>query len=195
MRKTLLVLVVFILVTLPLAAEIIDRIAAVVNNHIITLGDLRREREIRAVLGSTETKEDKAILGELIDAQIIADQIEQFPGIEISEEEIRSELGRHPDLRGLDPALIRDSILRRLRTAEFFQVRFRQFLRATDAEVSQYYATVFLPGAEKRGLKPVPTLQEMTEGIRSSVIEEKVQHDVDNWLDAIRRRSSIEVFQ
>ena len=32
-------------------AEVIDRIIAVVEGHIITLSDLRQEREIRATLG------------------------------------------------------------------------------------------------------------------------------------------------
>ena len=39
------------LVSFSARAEVIDRIVAVVENHIITQSDVRREREIRAGLG------------------------------------------------------------------------------------------------------------------------------------------------
>src|SRR2546429_4217559 len=62
---------------LNLNAQVIDRMMAVVNNHIITLSDVTRERLIREVLGNKGMRDDKAILYDLIDAQIIEDEIAQ----------------------------------------------------------------------------------------------------------------------
>lgn len=188
-------LIILLLSATSVRAEIIDRMMAVVNNHIITLSDLGREREIRAVLGGSDSKDDKTILKELIDAQIIEDQIAQFPGIEVTDVQLDSELKRHPDFRGLTPDVVRAAILRRLRTAEFFQVRFRQFIRPTDEEVRRYYDTIFVPAAAKQGISPVPSLEQMTDAVRNNVIEEKVTHEVENWLEATRRRSGIEIFE
>ncbi len=191
-KKTL--FIICLLAATSLKAEIIDRMVAVVNNHIITLSDLRREREIRTVLGIAEPKDDKTILRELIDAQIIEDQIAQFPGIDVTETQLDSELKKHADLRGVSPEVLREAILRRLRASEFVQVRFRQFIRPTDEEVRNYYRTVFVPRAERQGMTPIPSFEQIEEAVRMNVTEEKVAHEIENWLDAIRRRSDIEVF-
>lgn len=192
MKKLLFIISIFILGTSH--AEILDRIAAVVNNKIITLSDIQRERQIRLVLGINETKDTGTILRELIDAQVMDEQISQFPGIEITTDQVDTEVSRHPDLQGLPVSDVQDAVLKRLRRAEFLQVRFRQFIRPTDEEVREYYGTVFVPAAEKRGLTPVPPLEQITEQVRNNVVEEKVSHEVNNWLEAIRRRSDIEVF-
>ena len=76
---------------------------------------------------------------------------------------------------------------------EFFELRFRQFLRTTDAEVSEYYTKIFVPAAQGKG-GPVPPLEQVTDMIRDNVIQEKTAHEVESWLTAIRRRSDIEIF-
>jgi peptidyl-prolyl cis-trans isomerase SurA len=187
-------LVIAMLLTSTLRAEIIDRIAAIVNNRVITLSDIRRERQIRAFLEAREAKDDKTILKELIDAQLIDEQIAQFPGIAVREEDVAAELRRHPATTAIPDDLLREAVRRRLRTNEFFEVRFRQSIRPSDEEVRQYYEKTFLPEAARRGLNPVPTLEEMSAGIFRNVQEEKVVHEVETWLEAIRRRSDVEVF-
>ena len=55
----------------PSHAEVIDRIMAVVEGHIVTRGDLRQEREIRERLGEKPVEDDKALVQELIDNYLI----------------------------------------------------------------------------------------------------------------------------
>jgi hypothetical protein len=175
-------------------AEIIDRVMAVVNKHVITLSDIRREREIRSVL-RIPASDDSTILKDMIDGQIIEDQIAQFPNIDILETDVENQLQGISDRHGLDPDVLRNSIRARLRTSEFFNLRFRQFLQASDEEVRRYYEDTFVPEARKRGLNPIPPLDQISVDLRSNVIAEKVVHDVESWLTAIRRRTDIEVFQ
>src|SRR5262249_48052520 len=139
-----------------LHGEIIDRVTAIVNKHVITLSDVRLERNIRAALGESQPTDDKSILNDLIDRQIIDDQIAQFPNIEILDADIENELHGITDMRGLSPDVLRDAIRKRMLTSEFFNLRFRQFLQATDQEVRQYYEEKFLPEARKRGMNPIP---------------------------------------
>jgi hypothetical protein len=175
--------------------EIIDRIVAVVENRIITLSDVRQERRVQEALGENGNKDDKDILEELIEAHLIEDQIAQFPGIEVSPGEVDTELNKIRDLRGASPEAVREGIRRRVRTARYLDVRFRQFVRASDEEVQRYYEEIFLPEAQKRGLQPIPALHEVSDLVRANVIEEKVKDDVENWLETIRRRSNLEIFQ
>src|SRR5262245_44181515 len=110
-----------------LDAEIIDRMVAVVNNRVITLSDLRLAQQVNAVLGKPVIDE-KELVRELIDAQLIEEQMTQFFGIEVTEANVDEALKAIPDLGGLSPGVVRDAIRRRLSIDQFFELRFRQFL-------------------------------------------------------------------
>jgi hypothetical protein len=74
-------------------------------------------------------------------------------------------------------------------------MRFGQFIQASDADVSKYYDEVFVPEAKKRELNPIPPLTEVADLIRNNVVREAMNHEINIWLEAIRRRSNIEVFE
>jgi hypothetical protein len=52
-------------------SEILDRMIAVVEGHVITLSDVRQEREIRGQLGETFKGDDNALAREMIDNYLI----------------------------------------------------------------------------------------------------------------------------
>ena len=191
MRRRL--FIILFLLAIQARAEIIDRIVAVVNRHVLLMSDLRRERELRQLLNENTPADDKTLVQELVDRQVIDDQIALFPGIEITDQDVQEEFRRR-NLSGSVSDTVRDAIRLRLRTADFFNQRFRQFIQATDDEIRQYYENRFIPEARRRG-QAIPPLTEVTELIRNNVVEEKLMHDVDNWLEASRRRSEIEIFQ
>ena len=176
-------------------AEILDRIVAVVDAHIITLSDLRQERSIRTTLGEKPIDDDVALIRQLVEDYLIESQIADFPGVEPSDEEIDAELMKFQARDGLPPQVLREVVRKRIRMATYFEVRFRQFIRPSDDDVRKYYETIFIPEARSRNLNPIPPFEEMAEAIRKNVIEEQLNHDVDNWLEAIRRRSDIEILE
>ena len=192
MRRTLPLLLFLVLTAVVAGAEIIDRILAVVNNHVITLSDVRRAERVRTVL-KYPAIDQKQLVRELVDAALIEEQIAQFFGIDVTEAEVDEVMKDVPDLRGVPVDIVRDAVRSRLRADEFFELRFRQFLRATDAEVADYYNKVFVPAAQQKG-GPVPTLAQVTDMIRDSVLQEKAAHEVESWLETIKRRSDIEIF-
>src|SRR5262245_42529988 len=192
MKRTLPLLLLLVLTGVRARAEIIDRIVAVANNRVVTLSDVRRAAVVRTILGHP-TIDQKQLVRELVDSVLIEEQIAQFFGVEVTEPQVDEVMKSVADLRGLPADVVREAVRRRLRADQFFELRFRQFLRATDAEVADYYSKVFLPAAEKKG-GPVPTLEQVADMIRESVIQEKAAHEVDSWLEAIRRRSDIEIF-
>jgi len=185
----------WLLASFCLHAEILDRIVAVVDGNIITLSDLQQEREIRARLGEKPIDDDKALLQELIENRLIESQMADFPGVEVTDEEVDAELKKTQARQGAASQAVREAVRKRLQMQRYFDVRFRQFLRASDEEVRKYYDEVFVPEARKRGVNPVPSFEQVADMIRMNIIEEKLDHEVMGWLEAIRRRSNIEIFE
>jgi hypothetical protein len=176
-------------------AEIIDRIVAVVDSHAITLSDLRQEREIRARLGEKSIDDDVALARDLADNYLIERQSADFPGVDVTPEEITAELQNSDARSGVASEAVRNAVGRRIRMRKYFDLRFRQFIRPSDEDVRKYYDDVFVPAARARQLSPIPPLNEVADAVRINVIQEQLNHEIDVWLEAIRERSSIEIFQ
>jgi len=177
-------------------AEVIDRIVAVVEGEIITLSDIRKEGQFRAILGEKPI-DDQALIKELIETKLTEHQILDSPSVDVSNEEVEVRIQQLKLQPGVDSDALRNAVRRRIRIEEFFDARFRQLIRPTDDEIRKYYEEVFVPEARKRGLQSIPLLTEpeMYNAIRENVIQEKLNRDVEAWLEAIRRRSNIEIFQ
>ena len=176
-------------------AEIIDRIVAVIDTHIITLSDLRQEREIRGRLGEKPIEDDKVLAHELIDKYLIESQITDFADVDVSNDEVDAELQKSIGREGVPSDAVRDTVRRRIRMRKYIDFRFRQSIRPTDEDVRKYYDDVFVPAAKGRGLSPIPPLVQVSDAVRNNVIQESLDHEVNVWLEAIRRRGNIEIFQ
>jgi len=182
-----------LLFTFGVQAEVLDKVMAVVEGHVITLSDLRNERAIRAQLGEKAPDMDTALAKDMIDQYIIERQIGDYPNIDVMDAEVDAELQKLK----VPPDSLRDAVRRRIRMRKFIDVKFRQLIRPTDDETRKYYEEVFVPEARARGLQSIPPLSdpEMAAAIRENVIEESVNHELDVWLEAMRRRSNIEVLE
>src|SRR5262245_43619284 len=83
-------------------AEVIDRLVAVVNRQIITLGDVEQEQRLQgldafpAELTGKSSSEQRinqdVVLQRLIEQILIREQIQQFPGLEIEDSLVESQL-------------------------------------------------------------------------------------------------------
>ena len=182
-------------------AEILDKAVAVVDGHLITASDMRQERNILMLLNEKPIDDDKALVQQLIDNYLIETQIADFPGIEVTDAEVDEELqksgGKQVAANSNDAAdeALREAVRLRLRTRKYFAERFGQFIQASDADVGKYYDEVFVPEAKKRELSPIPPLTQVADMIRNNVVQEAMNHEISIWLEAIRRRSNIEVFE
>jgi hypothetical protein len=177
-----------------LHAETLDKIVAVVDGRIITLSDVRQETTVRTVLGE-KAIDDDAVMQQLIEAYLIESQLEGFPGINVNDDEITEAVAKLQKKEGVNVRALHDAVLRRMRTARYLDVRFRQFLRASDEEIRKYYDEIFVPAARTRGTNPMPSLEQVKDAIRQNVLEEQLDHEVSIWLEAVRRRSNIEILK
>jgi hypothetical protein len=177
-------------------AEVIDRIVAIVNGHLVTLSDVRQERETRALLGEAPL-DDTTLAKQIVDNYLIEEQIADYPNIEVPNSEVDAYFQKSDRRPSTIPESLRNAVRQRIRVQKFFEVKFRESIQATDDEVRKYYEEVFVPEAQKRGVQPIPPLtdKEVAEAVRENVVQESLDHEVGVWLEAIRRRSKVEVLQ
>src|SRR5216110_1325466 len=95
--------------TLACQAEVLDRIVAVVNGRIITLSDVRQEREVRARLGQKSVERDAALVKALIDERLIESEIMDYPGIDVTDDEVNAYLQSSVAREGAPSRAIRDA--------------------------------------------------------------------------------------
>jgi hypothetical protein len=195
-------------------AEIIDRLAAVVNRQIITLGDIEQElrlQDLDSFAGDltegTSSPQQKLtqelVLQRLIEQTLIREQIQQFPGLEIDDEQVESQLvaiekklGGAEKLAGMriDTQDLRDRLRWQLQVMKFIDYRFRQFVVVDAKDIEAYYQNQFLPELQKRNALPAPELPTVEEKIRKILTEEKLNAQVDEWLASLRKDAEIEIF-
>jgi hypothetical protein len=175
-----------------LHAEVIDKIAAVVNGRIITLSDIRLEHEVQAVLGDP-SEIDEELLKSMIDRALMEEDMAQFPSLEVSDEEVDERMKAITDFRGVDPSAIRNAIVRKIQRRRYLELRYQQFIVVSSEEIEKEYETTFFPEAVKRGVA-VPELKDIEESLRMILFEKKVSQEVEISLRDLRVRSNVETF-
>jgi peptidyl-prolyl cis-trans isomerase SurA len=199
------------------SAEVIDRILAVVNRQIITLSDLEQEQKFQAtdrgdlpaIQNSSEGQRqvEFELTQKLIEQNLIRQQVQQFPGIDISSEEIEKQMaflikenGSSPEWEQkmmqlqLTPEEVREHVRWQLQVMKFFDYRFRQFVVVDSREIEEYYREKFLPELAMKAIGRQPSLGEVEEKIRAILAEEKLNLRIDDWLKSLRESASIEIF-
>jgi len=194
-------------------AEIIDRLMAVVNRQIITLGDIEQELRLQEldavtqdVAGSSAPRQkvtQEIILQRLIEQTLIREQIQQFPGLEIDDENVESQFRAIEKQAGdgtklaemkIDVQAVKDRVRWQLQVLKFIDYRFRQFVVVDSKEIEAYYQNEFLPELKKRSALPAPALADVEERIRKILTEQKLNVQVDEWLASVRKDATIEIF-
>src|SRR5882724_2809708 len=128
----------------PARAEIIDRMAALVAGRIITLSDIRKEREIMTVLGDVPGT-DNDILQALIDRYLLEEEFSQFPGLEISDEDVDERMKVIKNFHGVPESEIRKALMLKFQRRLYLDLRYRQFILVSNDEIRTYYESVFVP--------------------------------------------------
>jgi hypothetical protein len=175
-----------------LHAEVIDKIAAVVDGRIITLSDIRLEHEVQAVLGDpSETNEE--LLKSMIDRALMEEEMAQFPSLDVSDDEVDERMKAITDFHGVAPSAVRSAIVRKIQRRRYLELRYQQFIVVSNEEIEKEYETIFVPEAVKRGV-PVPELKDIEENLRMILSEKKVSEEVEMSLRDLRARSNVESF-
>ena len=197
-RRTALVLI--LTAAAAASAEVIDRVMAVVDGHLITLSDVRRAMTLHLVDRDGGAAGEAIALERLIDRVLILQEVERYAPPEPERAALDSEV-RAVERRvtsgdlvatltevGASESWLRQWVRGDLRVRAYIDQRFAGAAEPTDEELENYFRQH--PDEFTRNG------QEMNEATarqlaRTRVMATRRQVLVDDWLTGLRRRATI----
>lgn len=185
--------------------EILDRIAARVENDVILLSDVRAlSRYQMLVDGRAES--DGAILDRLIDQWIVRNEADtaRFPhpadveiahGVEHLQASFASpeEYEARKKQAGLSDKEIQQMVGKQLYLSNYLDSRFRPAVQVSAKQVEDFYKEAVLPRAKARNQSP-PALDASREYIQEALVQRGINDQADIWLKESRSRLHVEKF-
>jgi peptidyl-prolyl cis-trans isomerase SurA len=193
------------------AAEIIDRIVATVNGHVILQsdwdGDMRYEAFLNGrALEPISAEDREAALHRLIDQELLHQQAQASNAWHPSEVEItkatlqiRQQLPNGRTDRawqaalasyGLSEADLRRRVVAQLELMHFVDNRLRPAVRVDSKDVESYYNQEFLPQILRSGSKPVP-LASVSARVQELLTQQQINERLVAWIQQLRAASNI----
>lgn len=204
-RVTSLVAMAMLLATAALlpAQQLIDRIAARIENDIILLSDVRElSRYQLFVDGKAES--DRAILDRLVDQWIVRNEAKAAMFPQPSDEDVNRSLGRLKrsfstpeefEERKKQSGLTDEDILRMLKSqsylSNYLDTRFRPSIQIDEQAIEDFYKTRVVPRAESRGQTP-PTIEAAHDFIQEALVQRAINVQADKWLKESRARVHVD---
>jgi hypothetical protein len=195
------------------AGQIVDRMIANVNGHILLQSDWEEEISFEAFVNarspeSFTTEERKAALDRLIDQELLREQVrpaEAAPKDEVSTRvnEVRK---LHPEaateegwLKALQRCGITQSDLEKrlgesMELMRLVDARLRPSIQIDQKAVESYYNEQLLPELKKSGGRQV-ALPEVFGHIRNLLAEQRLNQLLHGWLASLRSESRIQTPQ
>jgi peptidyl-prolyl cis-trans isomerase SurA len=201
----------FLVAVVPVrAGEIVDRIVANVNGHILLESDWEDEIAFEALLNarpadSFTTAERKAALDRLIDQELLREQVHpsQTAPPEMIEGRVAEVRKMYPEAAtdagwlatleryGLTPAIIEQRLGRDIQLMRLVEARLRPAIQIDNRAVESYYRERLLPELQRAGSKEVP-LPEVFSRIKDLLAEQKLNQLITSWLASLRSESHIQ---
>jgi peptidyl-prolyl cis-trans isomerase SurA len=218
MKKSFTILALGLLVgvlTLPRsrAGEVIDRIVATVNGHIILQSDWNDALRYEALMsgrtpGQFSDEDRRAVLDRLIDQELLAEQMNSASFQHASETEAAAQVAdarkQYPEAatdEGWQQLLDRFGLTEKALTAHVQQqidlmrlvdAHLRPNVQIDSKSVEAYYRDKFVPELKQTGGQDVP-LADVSAKIRELLTQEKVNELMVSWLQTLRSESKVSV--
>jgi peptidyl-prolyl cis-trans isomerase SurA len=199
----------------PELGVVMDRLVAVVNGDVILESDIDEERRFEEVqpyrAAATYTRE--RIIERLIDRRLILQQAALEPEDAVPDKDLDAQivtlrkdipackqyhcetddgwkkyLGDH----GFTAEEFSVRWKLRMQLLKFIEVRFRNGIRITDAEIKAYYDKTMMPEYVKRNVTP-PKLDTIQRRIEEVLLQQEVGALLQDWLKSLRAQGSVRI--
>jgi hypothetical protein len=185
------------------AQELVDRVAARVENDIILLSDVRHLGRYQMLVdGKSET--EPQLLDRLIDQWVVQNEADasRFPrptdaeidqGVAALKKSFPS-LQEYEERRkqsGLSETQVRDKIATQMHLTNYLDSRFRPSVQVDAKAIEDFYKSAVLPRAKARGQEP-PSLEASRDVIQEALIEQSIDAQAEQWLKESRSRIHVE---
>jgi parvulin-like peptidyl-prolyl isomerase len=192
-------------------AEVIDRIVATVNGHIILLSDWEDSLRYEAFssgrpVDSMTAADRKAALDHLIDQELLREQLKDSDVLHPSSEEVaqrvaeirkqfpeaETELGWRKllDLYRLSEENLKSRVAAELDLMRLVDARLRPSVTVDSKSIESYYSEELLPQLRQSGGQNVP-LADVTAKIKELLTQKKISQLLTAWLQDLRAGSEI----
>jgi hypothetical protein len=218
MRKVIITVVLTLVGTALLlpaarAGEVIDRIVATVNGHIILQSDWDEALCYEALLNGralNQFSDDdrRAVLDRLIDQELLAEQMKSASFQHASEAEAAARLAearkQYPEAAnaegwqtvlasfGLSEKNLLAHVQQQIDLMRLVDARLRPAVQIDSKTVEAYYREKFVPQLKQPAVTDVPTA-DVAAQIRELLTEEKVNQLMVSWLQSLRAESKVSV--
>jgi parvulin-like peptidyl-prolyl isomerase len=201
--KLFLVLAIALLPPVTSQTVVVDKIAAIVNDDVITQSEVYASEKLN--LEFSGLPKDKSTLENRINFHLVFQQLRNQPPVTISKDEqnraIQTYIESHGGMDkfieflsaiGMNYQDFQMEVQNQLSVRKFIADRFRPFVNVTLSDAQKYYDEVYVPIFEVLGKQP-PTFPESFEEIQIELVESQVQDRIQEWLMEIRKNASITV--
>lgn len=202
-----------VLLALP-QSQVVDRMVAVVNKHVILESELDQTTRVEFLLQgkspATITPADsQATLDRLIDRSLLDQQIvnpsmldpsplELVARIKEVRESVPGAAGSDDahwkaamDSYGLTQQDLEQQLAAEVRITRLIDLRFRSLVRIEKDAVEEYFQKTFLPELRKRNVKE-PALADVYSQIENILIQNRLDELQSDWLKTLRAQAHIE---
>jgi peptidyl-prolyl cis-trans isomerase SurA len=199
----------------PELGVVMDRLVAVVNGDVILESDIDEERRFEDVqpyrAAATYTRE--RIIERLIDRRLILQQAALEPEDAIADKDLEAQIAtlrkdipackqyhcetedgwkKYLGDHGFSEEEFRARWKLRMELLKFIEVRFRNGIRITDAEIKAYYDKTMLPEYVKQNVTP-PKLETIQKRIEEVLLQQEVGALLQDWLKSLRAQGSVRI--
>jgi hypothetical protein len=185
------------------AQEVIDRIAARVENDVILMSDIRGLSRYQLLVdGKSEPNE--RLLDRLIDQWIVRTEAEasRFPqpseadvnrGLEHLQRSFASseEYESRKKQSGLSDAEVHRMVVAQLYLSNYLDSRFRPSVQIDSKAIEDFYQNAVIPGARARGQVP-PALEAARDLIQEALVQRGINEQAERWLKESRARVRVD---
>ncbi|HZD09416.1 MAG TPA: SurA N-terminal domain-containing protein [Candidatus Limnocylindrales bacterium] len=193
-------------------AQVVDRMVAVVNRHVILESELDQATQVEFLLQAKPiervTSVDRmAVLERLINRSLLDQQIVNPAMLDPAPEELKAKI---EEMRqgipgastneswkniltgyGLTQQDVEEQLTSQFRILRFIDLRFRGLVRIDKKAIAAYYQDRFLPEVRKRNASE-PQLSEVSDKIEQILAEQRIDELLNNWLKTLRAQAHIE---
>lgn len=190
-------------------AEIIDRIAVSVGNRVITSSEIERHARLTAFLNHEQPDLSPAgrrnTAERLVEQKLVGRELEaaRYPAPAAAEAEpamkgLREHYKTPAALKdalaqyGITEQQLREHLLWQLRFLRFIDLRFRPGVQVTEEEAREYFEKTVRPVAGQANPAAAPSFDEYRERIEQALTGQRVDQDLNRWLELARRRTRVE---
>jgi len=193
-------------------AQVVDRMVAVVNRHVILESELDQATRVEFLMQGKPierlTYADRtAVLERLIERSLLDQQIVNPTMLDPTPEELKDKV---EEVRqgipggstneswktilvgyGLMQQDVEEQLASQFRILRFIDLRFRGLVRVDKEAIASYYQDRFLPEVRKRNASE-PKLAEVSDKIEQILAEQRIDELLSNWLKTLRAQAHIE---